>query len=280
MKLDPGFQFSQSSLQNYVDCPRGFQLRYLQHVAWPAVAMEPFYESERFRRQGERFHHMAQQHLSGVPAERLAAMLSAAAEPQIVQWWQSYCAFVGTLDLPARSWNARRVELALAAPLAGCHLVAKYDLILFESSGCVRIFDWKTGLKRPDRVQLAARLQTRVYPFVLVGAGGVINGGQNLIPDQVEMIYWYAAHPQSPQRFAYSPEQYRADENYLAGLITEIACCDEDAFPMTESGALCSYCNYRSLCGRTAEMAPVGGELEMDDWGKELDLEAILPIEF
>ena len=35
--LPPDFHFSQRSLQDYVDCRRRFQLRYLQHLAWPAV---------------------------------------------------------------------------------------------------------------------------------------------------------------------------------------------------------------------------------------------------
>ena len=45
--LPEGFRFSQSSLQDYVDCRRRFQLRYLQNLAWPALQSEPALENER-----------------------------------------------------------------------------------------------------------------------------------------------------------------------------------------------------------------------------------------
>jgi len=37
MSLPTGFRFSQASLQDYVDCPQRFQLRYLAALQWPAV---------------------------------------------------------------------------------------------------------------------------------------------------------------------------------------------------------------------------------------------------
>ena len=46
MTLPPTFQFSQNSLQDYVDCPRRFQLRYLLRQPWPAVESEPLSEYE------------------------------------------------------------------------------------------------------------------------------------------------------------------------------------------------------------------------------------------
>ena len=39
--LPDDFHFSQGSLQDYVDCQRRFQLRYLMKLAWPAVDAEP-----------------------------------------------------------------------------------------------------------------------------------------------------------------------------------------------------------------------------------------------
>ena len=46
-ELPGSFIFSQSSLQYYFDCPRRFQLRYIEHLAWPAVETEPVLENER-----------------------------------------------------------------------------------------------------------------------------------------------------------------------------------------------------------------------------------------
>ncbi len=40
MALPSDFQFSQSSLQDYVDCPWRFYLRYIRQLAWPAIVAE------------------------------------------------------------------------------------------------------------------------------------------------------------------------------------------------------------------------------------------------
>jgi hypothetical protein len=85
--LPPGFQFSQGSLQDYIDCHRRFQLRYLVQLAWPAVESEPVLESERFMQQGARFHRMVQQHLLGISAERLAML---AKDEDLLRWWENY----------------------------------------------------------------------------------------------------------------------------------------------------------------------------------------------
>ncbi len=41
MPLPPDFHFSQSSLQDYLDCPRRFELRYLQKVKWRLPSASP-----------------------------------------------------------------------------------------------------------------------------------------------------------------------------------------------------------------------------------------------
>ena len=66
MPLPPDFHFSQGNLQDYSDCPRRFQLRYLLELAWPAVEAEPADEFETRIRDGEAFHRMVQQHVLGV----------------------------------------------------------------------------------------------------------------------------------------------------------------------------------------------------------------------
>ena len=74
MRLIENFQFSQANLQDFVDCRRRFQLRYLQHIAWPAIESEPVLENERFLQQGARFHRMIQQHL--LRCNRLIMMMT------------------------------------------------------------------------------------------------------------------------------------------------------------------------------------------------------------
>ncbi len=39
------FTFSQSSLQDYMDCARRFQLRYIDQLNWPAINTETVVEN-------------------------------------------------------------------------------------------------------------------------------------------------------------------------------------------------------------------------------------------
>ena len=53
MSMDKtSFIFSAHSLQTYVDCPRRFELSYIEGLKWPAVEREPVLASERFLENG------------------------------------------------------------------------------------------------------------------------------------------------------------------------------------------------------------------------------------
>ena len=163
MTLPTDFQFSQGSLQDYVDCPRRFQLRYLLRLAWPAVEAEPALENERHLQQGAAFHRLAHQHILGLSPERLSSMVT---DEDLSRWWRNYLN-----SAPADLAGLRYPEVALSAPVSGHRLVAKYDLIVVGPGQRSTILDWKTSRKRPRRKWLAKSLQTRVYPYLLVRAG-------------------------------------------------------------------------------------------------------------
>jgi hypothetical protein len=277
MTLPPDFQFSQASLQDYVDCPRRFQLRYVLRVAWPALEAEPALENERHLRQGAAFHRLVHQHALGLPLERLS---STVIDEDLRRWWRNYLT-----GLPADLPPSRHPEIVLSAPLGGQRLVAKLDLVAVDPGQRAVIVDWKTSRRRPPRRWLAERLQTKVYPYLLVRAGGHLNGGQPFEPGQVEMIYWFADFPADPARFAYDAVQYETDGTYLASLIEEIAGqADDSSYPLTTQDRRCRYCPYRSLCQRGVragafERAEREGELE-EDFGFSLDFEQIAEIEY
>lgn len=289
MLIPRSFQFSQGSLQDYVDCRRRFQLLHLQRRAWPAVEVEPVLENERYMKQGTWFHRLIQQNLLGIPAGRLSVL---ARDEHLGGWWQNYLDHrpdIHCLDEPDMIGATRRPELNLVAPLAGFNLVAKCDLIVTVPGRRAVIFDWKTSRKRPPRNWLAARLQTRVYPYLLVRAGAHLNAGLPFRPEQVEMLYWFAGFPDRPERFPYSPEQYRADDAYLTGLVAEAACLQEVDFYLTPLLERCKYCVYRSLCGRGTQAGVSdedGAGLEQEQAGdlasEELafDFDQIAEIEF
>jgi hypothetical protein len=271
MSLAGNFQFSATNLQDYVDCPRRFQLRYLLSIAWPAPQMEPLLESERYACLARDFHRLAHQHALGIPEEALSQGMADAA---LAQWWRNYLAFVP--QLPA---GKRYPEVGLAAPLAGQRLVAQYDLLVIpqDDAGRLLILEWKVYRQRPSRRWLAGRLQTRVYRYVGSQAGGQFSAVQPTPPEQVEMIYWFANFPGDPERFPYSAAEQSADRAYLADLITEIKGREEEIWPLTADERRCLYCNYRSLCERGAEAGrweEAGDDFEFDDEaGLDFDLD-------
>ncbi len=268
--LPERFVFSQSSLQDYSDCPRRFQLRYIEQLAWPAVETEPILENERRQQEGQLFHRLVQQHLIGLPVEKLTRL---AGSPDLSRWWQNYLQTDFSFD-----GYAQYSELSLVAPLGGSRLVAKFDLVAVKPGEKTLIYDWKTYHKRPKDEWMSARLQTRVYRAMLVRAGAHLNSGNPIPPEQIEMIYWYADFPAQPTRLAYSPAQYKRDLSALEGLVNEIL--HHRHFPLTEDEKKCAYCPYRSYCNRGSQ-AGSGDELtEAELSGIEINFEQIGEIEF
>lgn len=277
MPLPPEFQFSQSSLQDFVECPRRFELRYVRRLNWPAAESEPIREQEDHMERGAAFHRLVHQHLVGIPVDVLTASIS---DETVRLWWDNYLNS-GLNDVPP----ARHPEIALSVPLAGRRLIARFDLIAVEPGARAVIVDWKTSLHRPERDRLERRLQTIVYPYVLAGAGAHLNGGQPILPEQIEMIYWFAAHPDRPARFTYSTAQHRTAGDDLDQLARDIETRAE--FERTGDEWRCQYCAYRSLCqrgvgaGSFAEMAALEAEADpVEDFAQTFSLDQIGEIAF
>lgn len=275
MPLPIDFRFSQNNLQDFVDCPRRFQLRHLMHLAWPALQTEPVLEHERYIDLGYRFHQLVQRHQVGVPLDALESLLT---DPDLSLWWRNYLQFAPPLIPPGP-----RIEYLLSAPFNGFRLLAKYDLIALTPEGGARIIDWKTTRKRPQRAALAARVQTRLYPLLLQKASRALTGGPALQPDQIEMIYWFPEFPDQPEIFQFDSEILSADERYLSNLVREIEALGDSTFPLTEDDKRCRFCNYRSLCARGV-VAGAWDELEdtdkLENEPIDLDFEQIAEIEF
>ncbi len=239
---------SQSSLQDYHDCPRRFELRYLQRLAYPAIETEPAIENEKHQQEGEYFHRLVQQYLIGIPAEQISKLANT---DNLQRWWENY---LNAKNLPGFAHRAPGenltglyTETTLSAPLGKFRLVAKYDLIAVEQNK-VTIYDWKTYRKRPKNEWLAVRWQTRVYRALLVQAGAHFNNGKPFEPEQIEMIYWFADFPSEPARFIYKADQYKRDWDTLAKIADEIK--NGSGFPLTDEVSKCNYCPYRSYCNR------------------------------
>ena len=270
-------QFSQHSLQDFADCPRRFQLRYLLRVAWPAVKAEPIEEMEWRARLGQRFHLIAYQYALGIPAEQLEKGID---DDELRRWWRNFMS-APPRDLPV---GIRSAEVSLSAPLESYRLTARYDLLAADPGKRLFIVDWKTQRPKHPRY-LLDRLQSVVYPYVLVEAGATFNGGQVARPEQVTMVYWFADFPDDPLRLGYDVERHAANHDRLMALIRDIeTCCAEDieTWPLTDFDRKCKFCAYRSLCNRGSVAGDLG-DLD-EDWESEelfdIDLEQVAEIAF
>ena len=245
--------FSQSSLQDYVDCARRFQLRYLERLSYPAVESEPSLENEKHQQEGEYFHRLLQQYLIGIPDEQVSKLANT---PNLQRWWDN---FQNAKDLSGlnplreasgvlrKDLSGLYPETTLSSPLGNFRLLAKYDLIAIQDGKAI-IYDWKTYRKRPRNEWLSARMQTRVYRALLVNAGAHLNNGQPFEPEQIEMIYWFADFPNEPARFTYTSAQYTRDWDTFTKLVDEIK--STSSYPLTDDRHKCAYCTYRSYCER------------------------------
>jgi CRISPR/Cas system-associated exonuclease Cas4 (RecB family) len=262
---------SQSSLQDYQDCPRRFELRYLQRLAYPAIETEPALENEKHQQEGEYFHRLVQQHLIGIPAEQVGRLANT---ENLQRWWDNY---IHAKDLSGfKNLTGLYPEVTLSAPLGKFRLVAKYDLIAIDKDHAT-IFDWKTYRRRPKNEWLHVRWQTRVYRALLVQAGAHLNNGKAFVPEQVEMVYWFADFPTEPARFIYKADQFKRDWDALMKIAEEISSASTTpgstalttGFPKTDEVSKCSYCPYRSYCNRGVR-AGDAADAELETEAEEL----------
>jgi len=100
--LPDDFAFSQQNLQDYLDCPRRFYLRYVEQLDWPAVESEPVLEQEHLAALGNQFHLLVQQTLSGVPAEVIRDSIH---EEDLSRWWRNLKLLTSTWQIGRALWR-------------------------------------------------------------------------------------------------------------------------------------------------------------------------------
>lgn len=276
MSIDPGFRFSQSSLAAFTSCPRSFALRYIQKLAWPAVVTEPVLERERHLEIGSRFHLLIQQYMAGMPAETIARTIN---DETLQTWWVNFSKFD-----PLQNQEGRKLsEFTLSTRIRGYFLDAKYDLLIVHPDRTFTIFDWKTNKVIPPISKLGNSLQTMVYRFVIAQAGKTLIGGNEPLPEKIQMVYWYVEYPDQPVELVYTPAALDKDNRKLNQLIQEIDSLPLDAFSMTTNHKTCELCQYRSYCDRgiaAGNWDPETDSEEVEDLLESLNMDEIGEIAF
>ena len=279
MRLPENFNFSQSNLQDYLDCHYRFYLRYIRHMKWPALVVDDAADFEQRGQTGARFHRLLQQYLLGLPEDRLSDLAAADPAKEVLMWWQNFLHHV-----PPWLSGRQSVETTLSTTLAGHRLIAKYDLILVQEDGQLAVFDWKTSQKRPRKDWLLERVQTRLYRLILTQAGSNFTEQSSIAPETVTMNYWFAPQPESLVSLPYTQDVYENDVHFFTGLIEEIVKRDEDHFLKTNHLKKCRYCVYRSHCDRGIGAGELDAfedfQLETADLDEEIKFSEIPQIEF
>ena len=279
MKLPLDFHFSASNLQDYVTCQRRFELKAIERLQWPALPSQPVQEQEEHMRNGVLFHQFANQFFLGIPEENISALIH---NSNMQRWWNHFTAYF--TEETKREFIV--FEHTLAGYLNQLPLLAKLDAIRVVDDLWM-IYDWKTGLHLPKRHTMQAKIQSRLYPYMLASFGSGLNNNQPIKPEQIQMIYWFPEFPQQPIILPYSQEKFDEDQAYLQTLLTEIMQKESGQFNLTDNEKNCIYCVYRSLCAR----GTIAGNFEdieeeddeaqlLDSFLNEIDIDQIPEIAF
>jgi len=279
MNLPYNFDVTQSKLQDYVDCPYRFFMRYIRQIKWPALVVDDALEFERRGQTGARFHRLVQQYLLGMPESRLGDIAAADPSPNMYRWWEDFLSF-----MPPLLEGDRYVEIILSTNLLEQRLLAKYDLILAQDNGTYTIFDWKTSRRKARKDWLLERIQTRFYRLILAQSGSTFGDNKPIKPEQITMAYWFTAAPELPVYLPYNQSMYESDMDFFFKLISEILVKSENDFLRTDDLKKCQYCVYRSHCNRGVEAGKLDSfedfEMKSESLDLDFDFENIEQIEF
>ncbi len=250
---------SASSLALLEHCPRLFRHVYLERLIWPATAA---FEHEPERKHGQQFHRLVEWHSQGRDVEpRLPSL-----DEEVQQWWQVFLA-------SPHAYPQGRVfaELPLWQRIEGFKLIARLDRLVMLP-GSLHIVDWKTERQRPPDKRLAENWQVRLYPLLLCGVAVRASGAEHsqlplegpFCPEQVQLTFWYAQHPQQPFHLHYSTAAYEQDLAHLKTTLSHLRQLEAQDFPMTPHTERCGSCLFRSRCyGLLPEGIP---SQDLTDW--------------
>jgi len=243
-KPNQSLQLNQSNLQDFLDCPRRFQLKVIEGLSLPAAYSEPIGKFEISTLLGNRFHLICQQFFSGIDPVLIENSLS---DPDLQAMWDKFLPYGKSL-LKYRFFP----EPLLSISLLTHKLIAKYDLVVEINSEKYLIIDWKTASKKPSRSTLDKKLQTHLYPYIFSQTVNDLFPETPISPACIEMHYWYPLASEHKEIFPYSKDknaEVKIDLEQIIGKINTYISEDVE-FQLTDDKAVCQYCVFRSLCNR------------------------------
>ena len=236
--------FSAVKIQDFMDCERRYELKYILEQSWPSISSEPVVEVEENVKKGNRFHYLIFQFFSGIPKEKLILSIK---DEEIQVWFNSFLDFSKNIDQ-----NKTFPEFHLVNQLNKTRITAIYDLIHVSKNNEVRIIDWKTSHFIPKKTTLSAKVQTILYPYLIFETYNEFLPDINLVPDKISLQYWFSTSPTKEFIFKYGQSTHENHRVFLENIIDQIQNKSVGEFALTENKTKCGFCPYRSLCNRGA----------------------------
>ncbi len=274
MNLPENFYFSQNKLQDYIDCPRRFELKHILKQEWPAIRSEPVREIEHHQQLGNQFHLFIQQFFNGLSSESIQKQT---ADPVLLNWWRSFELFSKTIH-----YEKAYPELQISAQIGAFRFYGVIDLLTTDKSGNIVIYDWKTNQIKPSRATLNQKIQTRLYRLMAALNYARFYKDGPFSPDTIRMEYWYVNDPAATMVFPYNESLFLSDQSDLLQLIESIHRTEKGEFLKTEDEKRCKFCNYRSLCARGIRAGVLSSvdDLPDDEDIIDFDLNQLTELEF
>ena len=277
MPIRSDFIFSTQKLQDYVDCPRRFELRYLQDMPWPALESEPYLAHEEHIQLGKQFHQLAQQLIIGIPSKQLQTQTM---HPVLEQWWLNLLDFY-----PSVKDNHLLAEVKIGAAISEFRAIAVYDVLIIKEDASITILDWKTGAtnKRPSSQSIRNRIQSKLYPLIYILANKNLLNQIKQKENMLQMMYWFPHFPSQPEVISYTYLAYENDLAEISKHIQEIDALTGKSFSLTVDKSHCKYCVYRSFCDRGISAGDFQDLLDVQETAQEdinLDFDHLEEIAF
>ena len=276
MPLADNFIFSANNLQDYMDCPRRFELKYLLKQNWPAVTSQPVLEMENRILIGNRFHLLAYQYLSGIPGDTLIETID---DPDLGRWFSHFLKYVDQyLNFQYFS------EFSVIMPFEGFRLKGVFDFISLMDINKLRICDWKTTSRIPKKEIYLETVQSTLYPFLAYETRMKIFPQVSMLRHQdLAMEYWFPGFPENTISREHSAAIHTKSRAMLSSLISEISQKEPGDFEKTSNDKRCMFCQYRSLCERGIQAGSSNdseNEIESNWITDDLDFDQIEEIAF
>jgi putative RecB family exonuclease len=132
-----------------------------------------------------------------------------------------------------------KLEAPVYINIDGYRLMGYIDRLDCMGDGRYEIHDYKTSRSLPEQGYFDADRQLALYQ---IGVHGMWKDAE-----QVDLVWHYLVHDRE-MRSCRTPECLESLKASVVGLISRIEAADKEYdFPATES-ALCSWCEYRSIC--------------------------------